>query len=118
MTPGIPACGPEDRGSSLCPAHPYLEKQVSDIRSAVEARQNELLNAIGELRDDITALAQEVHEHHAFHKGREAIEAKAVNWPRFGSDLLKWALICAFSLLAILMLLHAGNVIGLFGGKP
>jgi hypothetical protein len=114
----------EMRPHALCPAHPYLERAITEIgtRHDVEiaklaGRQERILEIVESSQDKISALALSLGEHRSYHEGKERAENAGVDWGDKGADVLKWLVISIISIGAILILNHSANLIGVFGGK-
>ena len=118
MTPGIPDNCDMDRGSGLCPAHPFITAEISAVRDEARMGRSEILVAVEKVDAAVSILSRQVYEHHAFQEGQERAEGQSVNWHQFGADVMKWGLIAAIACIVILILKHADNIIWVFGGKP
>jgi hypothetical protein len=109
---------------ALCPAHPYLEKSISDLSTRHDSairelskRQEKILEICEASQEKIGALSLSLGQHRAFHEGKESAESSGVNWRDKGADVLKWFVISVITLIVVLILNHAANLVGVFGGK-
>jgi hypothetical protein len=113
----------EMRPHALCPAHPYLERAITEIgtRHDVEiaklaGRQERILEIVETSQEKISALALSLGEHRSYHEGKEKAESSGVNWRDKGADILKWMVITLITLVAVLILNHAAKLVGVLGG--
>jgi hypothetical protein len=93
-----------ETASPVCAYHDDLMELLRDVRRD----QRDTLDRVNQLGTDLAT-------HIAIHTDRERGEARGVQWARIAENILTWGTITVAALLCLYALLHATDVLRLFG---